>query len=307
MIETSKPQVKTVRIKDANGNINKYDILYHQLLGDGSFGNVYNAFSYKTKEVVAVKVLLKDKLKLIDTLKKEVSYLKNLVHPNIVKFIKFGKDTRKYYIFTEKCDTDMLESLLLSDEGKFDEDKTRFLMKQIGEGIRYMHKKNIAHCDIKPENILFDIDIRDNPLPQVKICDFGYARKISPLDRRKSYKGTVQYSAPEILANKYHGREIDVWSFGAVMYISLTGKFPFLGSDSTSLKADIVKKMKNPDLLYAEDRFKNVSKSAVDLLKKCLKVKGRGNINEILSDAWFENETLKNNLVTLEKRLSGGA
>ena len=105
------------------------------------------------------------------------------------------------------------------------EDGGRFLMQQLVEAIKYIHKQEkIIHRDLKLENILVDQDLN------IQLCDFGFAawRNLSTLRGRK---GTKTYMAPEIKLDKiYDGRKIDIFSLGVIMFILVIGSFPFYES-----------------------------------------------------------------------------
>ena len=138
---------------------------------------------------------------------------------------------------------DMLEMILSSEQGRLSERITKFLVTQILVALKHLHTKNIVHCDLKPENVLLSSD-SDFPqvristsrhartFLQVKLCDFGYARIIGKKSFRKSIVGTPAYLAPEVLYTdvlKKQGfnRSLDIWSTGVIIYVSLSGQFPF--------------------------------------------------------------------------------
>ena len=137
----------------------------------------------------------------------------------------------------------MLEMILSSEQGRLSERITKFLVTQILVALKHLHTKNIVHCDLKPENVLLSSD-SDFPqvriltsrhartFLQVKLCDFGYARIIGKKSFRKSIVGTPAYLAPEVLYTdvlKKQGfnRSLDIWSTGVIIYVSLSGQFPF--------------------------------------------------------------------------------
>lgn len=118
----------------------------------------------------------------------------------------------------------MLEMILSSEKGRLPERLTKFLITQILVALRHLHFKNIVHCDLKPENVLL---ASADPFPQVKLCDFGFARIIGEKSFRRSVVGTPAYLAPEVLLNQGYNRSLDMWSVGVIMYVSLSGTFPF--------------------------------------------------------------------------------
>lgn len=102
------------------------------------------------------------------------------------------------------------------------EPETRYYMKQILNGVQYLHERRIIHRDLKLGNLFLDDDLH------VKIGDFGLAAKIEyEGERKKTLCGTPNYIAPEILNRKGHSFEVDIWSVGCIMYTLLIGKPPF--------------------------------------------------------------------------------
>jgi serine/threonine protein kinase len=105
------------------------------------------------------------------------------------------------------------------------------LFKQIAEGIEYLHSQNIAHRDIKLDNIL--IEDKTNI---VKIIDFGFSVMCSSIQKLKIFCGTPSYMAPEITMKKeYDGKTVDMWALGVLLYVMLTGIFPFKGTSEADL------------------------------------------------------------------------
>ncbi|KAK2158103.1 hypothetical protein LSH36_177g03017 [Paralvinella palmiformis] len=90
------------------------------------------------------------------------------------------------------------------------------LMFQILVALKHLHSKSIVHCDLKPENVLLS---SETPFPQVKLCDFGFARIIGEKSFRRSVVGTPAYLAPEVLKSKGYNRSLDMWSVGVIIYV----------------------------------------------------------------------------------------
>lgn len=118
-------------------------------------------------------------------------------------------------------------------------DIAKFFIKQIAECLKYLHsqtktKTPVAHRDLKLENII--IDDRNN----IKLIDFGFATFTLPGEKLKTFCGTPNYMAPEICTRKeYCGFSVDVWAFGVIIYVMLTGTFPFNGSNEKDLFSKI--------------------------------------------------------------------
>ena len=113
---------------------------------------------------------------------------------------------------------------------KLKEDTARFLFKQIVTGLAYCHTKNVLHRDIKLDNILLTSQ------GDVKICDFGVSKLVTPGERMTEQCGTPAYIAPEVFKNQgYEGFASDIWSAGVVLYAMLFGAVPFKASNMAEL------------------------------------------------------------------------
>merc|ERR1719411_999790 len=200
-----------------------YQIFPDEVLGSGQFGIVYGGVHRVSSRAVAIKVIDKMRFptKQEAALKNEVQILQNLHHPGVVNLEQMFETPERIFVVMEKLKGDMLEMILSSERGRLSERITRFLVTQILVALKHLHSKNIVHCDLKPENVLLS---SDSDFPQVKLCDFGYARIIRKKSFRKSIVGTPAYLAPEVLyANllKKRGfnRSLDMWSTGVIIYV----------------------------------------------------------------------------------------
>uniref|UniRef100_A0A3B5LY59 Serine/threonine-protein kinase n=1 Tax=Xiphophorus couchianus TaxID=32473 RepID=A0A3B5LY59_9TELE len=230
-----------------------YQIFADEVLGSGQFGVVYGGKHRKTGRDVAVKVI--DKLrfptKQESQLRNEVAILQSLRHLGIVNLECMFETPEKVFVVMEKLHGDMLEMILSSEKGRLPERLTKFLITQILAALRHLHFKNIVHCDLKPENVLL---ASADPFPQVKLCDFGFARIIGEKSFRRSVVGTPAYLAPEVLLNQGYNRSLDMWSVGVIMYVSLSGTFPFNEDE------DINDQIQNAAFMYPVNPWKKISK-----------------------------------------------
>uniref|UniRef100_A0A667Z7K1 Serine/threonine-protein kinase n=1 Tax=Myripristis murdjan TaxID=586833 RepID=A0A667Z7K1_9TELE len=240
-----------------------YQIFADEVLGSGQFGVVYGGKHRKTGRDVAVKVI--DKLrfptKQESQLRNEVAILQSLRHLGIVNLECMFETPEKVFVVMEKLHGDMLEMILSSEKGRLPERLTKFLITQILAALRHLHFKNIVHCDLKPENVLL---ASAEPFPQVKLCDFGFARIIGEKSFRRSVVGTPAYLAPEVLLNQGYNRSLDMWSVGVIMYVSLSGTFPFNEDE------DINDQIHNAAFMYPPNPWKQISSDEVDLISRLL-------------------------------------
>ncbi|XP_076580557.1 protein kinase D4 isoform X2 [Chaetodon auriga] len=203
-----------------------YQIFTDEVLGSGQFGVVYKGTHRKSGRPVAIKVIDKTRFptKQERQLRNEVAILQSLSHLGVVLLEGMFETAEHVFVVMERLHGDMLEMILSSEMGRLPERNTRFLVMQILEALRYLHFKHIAHCDLKPENVLL---ASADPFPQVKLCDFGFARIIGEKSFRRSVVGTPAYLAPEVISSNGYNRSLDMWSVGVIMYVSLSGTFPF--------------------------------------------------------------------------------
>ncbi|XP_026543865.1 serine/threonine-protein kinase D2 [Notechis scutatus] len=187
-------------------------------------------------------------------------------------------------------------------------DKLRFPTKQESQlrnevailqvlvALRHLHFKNIVHCDLKPENVLL---ASAEPFPQVKLCDFGFARIIGEKSFRRSVVGTPAYLAPEVLLNQGYNRSLDMWSVGVIMYVSLSGTFPFNEDE------DINDQIQNADFMYPHNPWRQISVGAIDLINNLLQVKMRKrySVDKSLSHTWLQDYQTWLDLRELESRM----
>lgn len=161
--------------------------------------------------------------------------------------------------------------------GKISEDKARVFFRQIVSAIAYCHDKKIVHRDLKAENLLLDSDLH------IKIIDFGLSNIFSKDKLLTTPCGSPTYAAPElILKNGYQGPEVDVWSMGIVLFVFVTGKLPFTGSDLLTLFKKIIScEYELPDFLSEECK---------DLISKILVVdrNQRMTVDDILQHKWLQ-------------------
>uniref|UniRef100_A0AAR2KKG7 Serine/threonine-protein kinase n=1 Tax=Pygocentrus nattereri TaxID=42514 RepID=A0AAR2KKG7_PYGNA len=275
-----------------------YQIFADEVLGSGQFGVVYGGKHRKTGRDVAVKVI--DKLrfptKQESQLRNEVAILQSLRHLGIVNLECMFETPEKVFVVMEKLHGDMLEMILSSEKGRLPERLTKFLITQILAALRHLHFKNIVHCDLKPENVLL---ASAEPFPQVKLCDFGFARIIGEKSFRRSVVGTPAYLAPEVLLNQGYNRSLDMWSVGVILYVSLSGTFPFNEDE------DINDQIHNAAFMYPPNPWKQISPEAIDLINNLLQVKMRKrySVDKSLSHAYLQDYQTWLDLRELESKL----
>ncbi|KAJ1335155.1 mitogen-activated protein kinase kinase kinase [Microdochium nivale] len=218
------------------------------LIGQGSFGSVYLALHAITGELLAVKQVEAPspgansandnrKKSMIEALKREISLLRDLRHANIVQYLGCGSSSEYLNIFLEYVPGGSVQTMLNS-YGALPEPLVRSFVRQILNGLSYLHNQDIIHRDIKGANILVDNK------GTIKISDFGISKKLEATNilngannnkNRPSLQGSVFWMAPEVVKQTSYTRKADIWSLGCLVVEMMTGTHPF--PDCSQLQA----------------------------------------------------------------------
>ena len=261
-----------------------------KVLGKGSFGIVYLVKHRQLHKYFAMKIIKKNTKSKIDeeTLMNEINILKRLDHPNILKINDFYSNKDEYYIITEYCQEGELFNEIRS-YAPFTEPLVGYYMKQILKAVCYCHSMNVIHRDLKPENILI-VKRAKNGCHPIKIIDFGTAVIFTKNKRENMLIGSSYYIAPEVLSRNYT-EKCDLWSCGVIMYILLTGRPPFGGSDDEK----ILSKVKKGKFDLVKYPWSIISNEAKDLIKKLIEIdpNKRLSAEDALQHPWFELTKLK--------------
>ena len=271
--------------------IGNYEILYK--IGKGAFGIVYKGRHRVTKKPVAIKEIPRTHGKGLEALRKEARLLIKLQHPNIVQLLGFYNDDLYYYLILEFCPYgDLLDFIRTNFPNKIvPEFQGRKLAQQIFFAIKGMHDYNIAHRDLKLENILVGEDF------VAKLADFGLGRLAAESDIMTTYCGTPLMMAPEVVGRHYDTK-CDIWSLGIMLFEILYGRVPF--RTHVKSRGDILKVIAEPDWLQFPENVA-VSDSAKDLISKMLVVdpKDRIGFEDLFTHPWITGESL----ITIPKEI----
>lgn len=224
-IETEIPEEIVEKVKGIE--VKKYK--RGNFLGKGGFARCYELIDVQTQCSWAGKIISKSKLiksrakqKLIN----EIKIHNSVHHENIVQFGHYFEDSEYVYVLIEYCTNQNLNKLIKRRK-RLTELEAQCYLLQIIKALKYLHSNKIIHRDLKLSNIFLTDDMK------AKLGDFGLAIKLSfDGEKRRSFCGTPNYIAPEILEGKIgHSYEVDIWSLGIVLYIFLIGKPPFETTD----------------------------------------------------------------------------
>ncbi|NXY85250.1 DAPK3 kinase, partial [Alcedo cyanopectus] len=256
-------------------------------LGSGQFAIVKKCRAKSTGVEYAAKFMKKRQSRAScrgvrrEEIEREVSILQQVLHANIIQLHDIYENKTDVVLILELVSGGELFDFLAQKESLSEEEATRFI-KQILDGVNYLHSKKIAHFDLKPENImLLDKNIHS---PHIKLIDFGLAHKIEDGVEFKNIFGTPEFVAPEIVNYEPLGLAADMWSIGVITYILLSGASPFLGETKQETLANITA----VNYEFDEEFFSNTSDLAKDFIQKLLvkDTRKRLTIREALSHPW---------------------
>ena len=267
-------------ILQASGNF-EFKYMKIQELGAGGYSKVYRVQNQITSEIFACKELPINKIKDKEKFKKEINIMSKCDHPNIIKLNEIYQDKRYLDLIMEECCGGTLFDRLLKkmedEDETFTEKEAAKIFKQIMSAICYCHNQGIVHRDLKMENVLFLSKAADSP---VKIIDFGLSEcailppknlleiisgeKNTTINMTSSV-GTPHYISPEVLQGKYN-QKCDIWSAGIILYVLLSGSFPFDGNTDKDIYKAILKRKYQ----FPKEEWENISSEAKDLINHML-------------------------------------
>ena len=267
-------------------------------IGRGGYSHVWKVSHKNTGKIYCIKLMSKQKIiqeKICDQINREVEIMYKTNHPHIIKLINHFEDDQNVYLIMELGAKGQLFSLLKKFSHGIDQMRAAQYMREIISAVKYLHSMNppIIHRDIKPENILLDNDGR------CKLADFGWSNYFIPSKLRRTFCGTPQYLAPEMVEKKGHGPEVDIWALGVLCFELLTGKLPFNGNNNQ----EIYKNIKTLNIDWQGDDFNPLAKN---LITKILRYdpKERPSLDEILTQPWFESYPLSYPLLEVKNNIT---
>ncbi|XP_075693220.1 myosin light chain kinase 3 [Rhinoderma darwinii] len=264
-----------------------YTVCQHEVLGGGRFGQVHKCVEITSGLRLAAKIIKVKAPKDRDEVKNEINVMNQLNHVNLIQLYDAFECKNDLTLIMEYLDGGELFDRITDDSYHLTELDAIMFTKQICEGIYYLHQQYILHLDLKPENILC-VNRTGN---QIKIIDFGLARRYKPREKLRVNFGTPEFLAPEVVNYDFVSFPTDMWSVGVITYMLLSGLSPFLGESDAETMNYIV----NCNWDFNAETFEQVSEEAKDFISRLLvKEKScRLSAGQCLKHEWLVNLPLK--------------
>eukprot|EP00920_Eleutheroschizon_duboscqi_P010321 GHVT01023968.1.p1 GENE.GHVT01023968.1~~GHVT01023968.1.p1 ORF type:complete len:388 (-),score=80.90 GHVT01023968.1:178-1248(-) len=219
------------------------DFVLLKVIGKGAYGKVLLVRFKRDGQLLAMKMLRKDAIVLknqVEHTKAERHVLESIAHPFVVQLHYAFQTPKKLYLVLEYCPGGEL-FFHLSRAGRFSEERCRFYSAELILALEHLHEHHIVYRDLKPENVLLDEE------GHIRLTDFGLSKEgIHDNRSASSLCGTPEYLAPEIINRTGHGRAVDWWSLGALIFEMLTGLPPFYSRN----RDDLFRNIKHCELQY---------------------------------------------------------
>ncbi|NXC32745.1 MYLK2 kinase, partial [Campylorhamphus procurvoides] len=273
---------RTVTLRSASVS-SQFTLNSKDILGGGKFGEVHTCTEKETGLKLAAKVIRKQGPKDKEMVLLEIDVMNQLNHRNLIQLYDAIETPREIILFMEFVEGGELFERIIDDDYQLTEVDCMVFVRQICEGIRFMHHMNVLHLDLKPENIL----CVSTTGHMVKIIDFGLARRYNPSEKLKVNFGTPEFLSPEVVNYEQVSYSTDMWSMGVITYMLLSGLSPFLGDDDTETLNNVLA----ANWYFDEENFESVSNEAKDFVSKLIikDKSARMSANQCLQHPWLNN------------------
>ncbi|KAF4096128.1 serine/threonine-protein kinase 17A [Onychostoma macrolepis] len=266
-----------------------YDVIPGRELGRGKFAVVRKCVEKSTGKAYAAKYMRKRR--------KGQDCRTEIIHeigvlelaaacPRVVNLHQVYETASEMVLVLEYAAGGEIFNQCVADRDEaFKEEDVKRLMRQILEGVSFLHRNNVVHLDLKPQNILLT---SESPLGDIKVVDFGLSRLVSSSQEIREIMGTPEYVAPEILNYEPISTATDMWSIGVLAYVMLTGISPFLGDD----KQETFLNISQINISYTEEELQHLDRAAIHFIKSLLikEPASRATAEDCLKHQWLQPE-----------------
>ncbi|XP_069809729.1 myosin light chain kinase 2, skeletal/cardiac muscle [Dendropsophus ebraccatus] len=260
-----------------------YDLNMEEILGGGRFGEVHMCTEKSSGLQLVAKVLKLQSERDREMALNEVNVMNQLDHTNLIQMFDAIETPTEIFLFLEYVGGGELFERIIDDSYQLMEVDAMVFVRQICEGIFYMHQMYVLHLDLKPENIVCVSPISH----KVKIIDFGLARRYKPQNKLKVSFGTAEFLSPEVINYDHVSFPTDMWSVGVITYMMVSGLSPFLGANDTETMNNVLV----GDADFDEEPFELVSEEAKDFISNLLvrDKSGRMSAGQCLKHPWLND------------------
>ncbi|CAD8123033.1 unnamed protein product [Paramecium sonneborni] len=261
----------------------KKDYKFIKEIGAGGFGVVFETEQKSTGIKRAIKAIAKDRVVDKESFKNELSILRKIDHPNILKMYEVYETEKTVYLVTEMCEGGELFYFITKTQ-HLTEMQAAKIMRQIFTAVAYLHEHKIVHRDLKPENFLLK---NKNDESSIKLIDFGLARIFREDEVMTQPNGSLFYIAPEIIKGQY-SYEVDYWSLGVILYVMMCGQPPFPGRNPQ----ETIKNIQKGIFTFSKAGFKGATEEVRDLIQKLLVMepKKRFTAKQAYNHPWVQQQ-----------------
>ncbi|NXW02916.1 MYLK2 kinase, partial [Fregetta grallaria] len=261
----------------------QFNLSSKEILGGGKFGEVHTCTEKQTGLKLAAKVIRKQGAKDKEMVLLEIDVMNQLNHRNLIQLYDAIETPREIILFMEFVEGGELFERIIDDDYQLTEVDCMVFVRQICEGIRFMHHMRVLHLDLKPENILCVATTGH----MVKIIDFGLARRYNPQEKLKVNFGTPEFLSPEVVNYEQVSYSTDMWSMGVITYMLLSGLSPFLGDNDTETLNNVLA----ANWYFDEETFESVSDEAKDFVSNLIikEKSARMSAGQCLQHPWLNN------------------
>ncbi|GAB6029508.1 hypothetical protein CHUAL_005262 [Chamberlinius hualienensis] len=286
---------REIKVHLGDGVRDYYDL--QEELGRGKFGTVFRCNEKHSGKTLAAKFISTMRSEDRKDVEREVEIMKCLQHPRLLQlYDAFDDGKKEMCLVLELIEGGELFERVIDNDFVLTEKVCAIFMRQICEGVEFIHSKNILHLDMKPENILC-LSRTGN---RIKLIDFGLARKFDPSRKMQVLFGTPEFVAPEVVNFEQIGYGTDMWSVGVICYVLLSGLSPFMGDTDVQTMANVTM----AEFDFDDESFDKISEDGKDFIRKLLvkKKELRMSATQCLNHQWLRQRDVKQEEREIDKR-----
>eukprot|EP00019_Armaparvus_languidus_P005841 CAMPEP_0168599418 /NCGR_PEP_ID=MMETSP0420-20121227/12059_1 /TAXON_ID=498008 /ORGANISM="Pessonella sp." /LENGTH=359 /DNA_ID=CAMNT_0008637079 /DNA_START=29 /DNA_END=1105 /DNA_ORIENTATION=+ len=279
----ASPDAPVAPNKSRSGPIEQFYDVGKLISPEGTIPVVKEGIDKETGDKWALKFLDVKNPEDVDSLQKEIAVMRKLRHKHVLQLREVFEYPNQVIMVTELVPGGELFDKIV-EIGAYSEADAGKIVKQVVDGVQYLHANGVAHRDLKPENLLVGGAEED----EIKISDFGLSKSFGggAAARLETSCGTPDYVAPEVLRGEVYDESVDLWSVGVITYILLCGFPPFWGES----QGELFDKILAADYEFPSPEWDSVSQEAKDFIQKLLVKDNRSRMTaeQCLTHPWLQ-------------------